>query len=51
MDFIQVKAMRKFKYFLEFLANVLLRFGMVLLTVLAFISIAIALFKLFTYKL
>ena len=43
--------MSKFKYFLEFLAQVILRFGVVALTVLAFLSIAIALFKLFTYKL
>ena len=42
--------MNKFKYFLEFLGELVIRFAIVALTAFTFISIAIALYKLFTYK-
>jgi len=42
--------MRKFKYFLEFLGELVIRFAIVALTAFTFISIAVALYKLFTYQ-
>ena len=43
--------MNKFKYFLEFLGELIIKTGIVALTALSFIAIAIALYKLFTYQL